>query len=468
MEQTQTLRPGSLLYKGDYRIVSVLGRGGFGITYLAVIENLGKQVAIKEFFPQGMYNRGEDTVSVTAASLDTAGLADKLKDKFIKEARRLAGLRHDSIVPVSNAFEENGTAYYVMDFIEGRDLRSVVRDGGPLPVDVAVNYIRHVGAALEYLHNRKINHLDVKPANILVDPANNRAVLIDFGLSKQYDSDDRQTSTTPVGISPGYAPNEQNNPGGVSRFSAPTDIYSLGATLYFLLTGTTPPTASELAEEPLRFPSTMPAYIQAAIRRAMAFTRVDRYQTVADFLAALNPGVATQPTPPKPLVTDDTKLPYDPNDAAEIQVDMPKQAESLKPNIFEYDPDFEESSDDKASGFQLRPVIVLICVIIATIFIVLSLDKCGGEDTQDMQGYNDSINRLTEFYIRMINEAGTIEALDDFSDRYGKTINSLPENAKHDVEEARRKKLDELIEQSLREPRADNEPAAAAAPVGAH
>lgn len=319
MEQTQTLRPGTLLHKDDYRIVSVLGRGGFGITYLAVVENLGKKVAIKEFFPSGMYQRDGISGFACLGSTDNAEMSDKLKAKFLKEARRMAQLRHESIVAVNNAFEENGTAYYVMDFIEGRDLQSIVRTGGPLSVDVAVKYICQVGSALEYLHGQKINHLDVKPANILVDPVHNRALLIDFGLSKQYDSNDRQTSTTPVGISHGYAPNEQYKPGGVSQFSAPTDIYSLGATLYFLLTGTTPPTASELVEEPLRFPPTMLAYIQDAIRRAMAFTRADRFQTVADFLAALSPGV------PTPI--------WNYTEPVEIEVEMPQKIQRnwLKP-----------------------------------------------------------------------------------------------------------------------------------------
>lgn len=287
MDTSRTLQPGSMLFNGHYRIVSVLGRGGFGITYLAVVENLDKQVAIKEFFPRGMYNRDDVSGYVSVSNSDNDVLVTKLKAKFIKEARRLASLSHDSIVAVSNAFEENGTAYYVMDFIDGRDLQRIVRNNGPLPVDVAVGYIRQVGSALDYLHSLRINHLDVKPANILVDTAHNRAILIDFGLSKQYDSDDRQTSTTPVGVSHGYAPGEQYVPGGVKHFSAPTDVYSLAATLYFMLVGERPPSANELTEQPLVFPAGIPYYIQTAISKAMRNARSDRYPTVAAFLAAL-------------------------------------------------------------------------------------------------------------------------------------------------------------------------------------
>lgn len=296
MNTSQTLAPGTLLYNGDYRIVRVLGRGGFGITYLAENVNLEKRVAIKEFFPQGMYNRDGVSGYASVGSVDNNEIVDKLKKKFLKEARRLAGLRDDSIVAVSNAFEENGTAYYVMDFIEGRDLQTIVREEGPMAVDRALRYVRQVGDALDYLHDRRINHLDVKPANILVDPSKDRAVLIDFGLSKQYDENDHQTSTTPVGVSRGYAPFEQYKAGGVKEFSAPTDVYSLGATLYYLLTGERPPEANELVEDPLVIPSSVPDWLRSVILKAMAYRRADRYQTVSDFLADLNATKCSQKT----------------------------------------------------------------------------------------------------------------------------------------------------------------------------
>lgn len=288
MNDSQTLSPGTTLYNGSYRVRSILGRGGFGITYLAEDVNLDKLVAIKEFFPTGMYERDDASGYASLGSSDNSELSVKLKDKFLKEARRIASLDHESIVRVTAAFEERGTAYYVMDFIEGQDLQSMVKIGGPLSADCAMRYIRQIGGALAYLHNLRINHLDVKPANILIDKNKDRAMLIDFGLSKQYDSSNHQTSTTPVGVSHGYAPNEQYRPGGVTSFSAPTDVYALGATLYFLLTGQKPPTASELGEEPLRFPSNIPVYLQTAISRAMSFARVDRYQTITDFLADID------------------------------------------------------------------------------------------------------------------------------------------------------------------------------------
>lgn len=286
------LQPGTKLYHGSYRIISTIGRGGFGITYLAVNENLGNRLAIKEFFPKGLYNRDDDSLSASVASQDNAEMSDRFKAKFVKEARRLAGLSHDSIVSVNNAFEENGTAYYVMDFIEGESLHDMVKKHGPLPLDRAVHYITQVGEALEYIHSLRINHLDVKPANILVNSKNDRAVLIDFGLSKQYDSNDQQTSTTPVGMSHGYAPAEQYKSGGVGDFSASTDVYSLGATLYYLLEGVRPPEAADLMDEDLVFSADVPAGIRSVIRRAMAFRRADRYQSVADFLRALKSAMA--------------------------------------------------------------------------------------------------------------------------------------------------------------------------------
>lgn len=376
MESTHTLQLGSLLFNGHYRIVGILGRGGFGITYLAVVENLGKQVAIKEFFPQGMYSRDSLSGYVSISNSDNDVLGARLKAKFIKEARRLASLKHESIIAVSNAFEENGTAYYVMDFIAGRDLLSIVNESGPLPVDRAMRYIRQVGSALEYLHYHKINHLDVKPANILVDTDTDHAVLIDFGLSKQYDSADRQTSTTPVGLSVGYAPVEQYEPDGVLNFSAPTDIYSLGATLYYMLVGQRPPSASMLSQEGLVFPDAVPAYIRDAICRAMAYRRADRYPTVADFLAALTPGATT------PVATD--------TDAVEIKVDMPKQPSRKWLKI-------------------LLIVIALVAVVAIVYFVVLR----GGGDTSPA---HDSDSVKSAPVVSPLHNDNTVEKVEEPKD----------------------------------------------------
>ena len=292
MTNTQGLGAGVLLHHGTYRIEAVLGQGGFGITYLATDMSLGRRVAVKEFFPKNYCDRDGATSHVTLGTQGSKEFVDRLKAKFLKEARNIAKFDHPGIIKIHAAFEENNTAYYVMDYIEGRSLSEIVREDGPLFEEKALGYIRKVGAALEYIHAGRINHLDVKPANIMVRGSDDAPVLIDFGLSKQYDSSGNQTSTTPVGISHGYAPMEQYDDGGVKEFSPATDIYSLAATLYFLLSGVVPPPATKLVEDELTFPATIPPRLVGPIAKAMSAGRKKRYQDIPSFLNSLTADAA--------------------------------------------------------------------------------------------------------------------------------------------------------------------------------
>lgn len=284
---TQGLRVRTILHN-TYRIEKVLGQGGFGITYLAIDVNLQRKVAIKEFFPKDYCNREQDTSQVTVGTLSTAEFVNRLKGKFIKEARNIAKFDNPNIIKILSAFEANNTAYYVMDFIEGESLAEKVKRNGPLAVDKALYYIKAIGQALEYVHSQRMTHLDVKPANIMVRQKDDKPLLIDFGLSKQYDTEGHQTSTTPVGISHGFAPMEQYNDGGVDEFSPQTDLYSLAATLYYLLTGVIPPQATRLIDEELTFPTSIPEYMIPAISKAMSSGRRNRHETVGEFLAELS------------------------------------------------------------------------------------------------------------------------------------------------------------------------------------
>ncbi len=289
------LKPNTQLKHGEYRIDAVLGQGGFGITYLATQVALNRKVAIKEFFMKEFCERNADTSHVTLGTSGSREIVERFRAKFIKEAQHIAQLNHPHIVRIYDVFETNGTAYYVMEYHDGGSLADRVKQG-PLPEAAAVDFVRQVAEALSYLHSRKMNHLDVKPGNILLDEEQ-RAVLIDFGLSKRYDEAGHQTSTTPVGISHGYAPMEQYNIGGVSLFSPETDIYALGATLYKLLSGETPIEATKLINEGLHFPPTIPAHLVAPIRRAMSPAKRDRYSSVADFLKALETPAASAEEP---------------------------------------------------------------------------------------------------------------------------------------------------------------------------
>ena len=280
----------------------MLGSGGFGITYLGTQTGLERNIVIKEFFMSGYCLRDEYSNLITVPTVSNVEFVERFKDKFLKEARHIAQLKHPNIVNIIDVFEENGTAYYVMDFIEGGSLVEKVQREGPLPENVAKRYILQIADALNYIHQRYMNHLDVKPGNIMLS-RNDNAILIDFGLAKQYDSQTgHQTSTTPVGISPGYAPMEQYKEGGVSEFSPETDIYSLGGTLYYLLTGERPPVSQEINEDGLRLDQLKAKNVSwptiSAIINAMKPRKKERTHDINTFIAELYAGTEGDITGP--------------------------------------------------------------------------------------------------------------------------------------------------------------------------
>ena len=281
------LPPGTLLMEGRYEIEEVIGKGGFGITYRGVQTGLKRKVAIKEFFMKEFCFRDEDSSHVSTVVTDASDTVAKFREKFIKEASLIASFSNEHIIGIFDVFEENGTAYYVMEYLDGGNLMEIVKGNGAMNEREAVRYIRQVADALSEVHSCKLLHLDVKPANIMLDKRG-RAVLIDFGISKHYDETGSQTSNGIMAFSDGYAPMEQYKRGGVSSFTPATDIYSLGATLYYLLTATAPPHASEVLENGLKLPSGMSPSVSNAIVAAMSPSRVKRPQNIAEFLALLD------------------------------------------------------------------------------------------------------------------------------------------------------------------------------------
>lgn len=285
----KTLQEGCQLQGGKYKVKRMLGQGGFGITYEGVQTGLERRVAIKEFFMKDYCNREADTFRVTVGTEGSRKMVSDYRMKFLKEAQLIARMDDvRGVVRIYDIFEENQTAYYVMEFIPGGSLKQLVAERGRLPEAEAIGYIKQVGRALEQLHGQNILHLDIKPENILVNKKG-EAVLIDFGVSKHYDNSGHQTSSTPVGLSKGFAPTEQYQQDGVNRFSPATDVYSLGATLLFLLTAQVPPDANLVFEDGL--PS-RPSYISIntwrAIEQAMQPKRKDRTQTVGAFMLELS------------------------------------------------------------------------------------------------------------------------------------------------------------------------------------
>lgn len=282
------LKEGTLLQGGKYKVIRFISAGGFGCTYEGSHVNLKKRVAIKEFFVKDFCNRDAATSHVTVGITAKMPLVKKLKAKFWEEAQAVCSLEHPHIVKVTDVFEENGTAYYVMDYIDGMSLNDMVTKYGPLSEKQAVDYIRQVAEALRFVHSRNRLHLDIKPGNIMVDGKGN-AILIDFGASKQYDEEAGENTSTVLGCTPGYAPPEQKS-NDIVRFMPSTDIYALGATLYKLLTGITPLDTNRLVSgetlEPL--PAGISEGVRQAISQAMQLNKMMRPQSIDAFLELLD------------------------------------------------------------------------------------------------------------------------------------------------------------------------------------
>ena len=281
------LKYGSSLQQGRYIIEKVLGQGGFGITYLACQTGLNRKVAVKEFFMQEYCNRDAGTSMVSVPSMGSRELVERYRQKFLKEARLIASFDNNNIIRIYDVFEDNGTAYYVMEYLEGKNLKAVLEECGPLPEDLALKYIRQISLALAEVHASNLLHLDVKPANIMLNKKG-EAVLIDFGISKHYDEGGKQTSSALAGTSEGYAPLEQYEAGALDSFTPATDIYALGATLFCLLAGMRPPKASEVMNHGLpELPQDISPAVREAVTAAMQPMVRMRPQSVEEFLSLL-------------------------------------------------------------------------------------------------------------------------------------------------------------------------------------
>lgn len=245
----QQLQPNTTLQGGKYRIERVLGQGGFGNTYSGFNTVFDERIAIKEFFMQGINDRDGDTGSVSVSIERNKQQFEEQREKFKKEALRIRKLNNPHIIKVHDLFEENGTAYYVMDYVDGENLAErLKRTGKPMTEQEVRELLPQILDALKTVHDADIWHLDLKPANIMIDKAGN-VKLIDFGASKQFNAQKGgATTSTAISYTNGYAPREQMEQ-NYDKFGPWTDIYALGATLYNLLTYVRPPLPSDIDDD---------------------------------------------------------------------------------------------------------------------------------------------------------------------------------------------------------------------------
>lgn len=280
---------GKTLKKNRYRIFNYISHGGFGNTYLAEDTLLNKYVAIKELFVRDICAREFQTEDVKISIETNRMTFEGLKKKFIKEAKRLRAFHSPNIIRVYDCFEENGTAYYSMDYIPGDSLASVLKQKSRLSESYIRMLLPGLLSALNTVHNENIWHLDIKPANLMLRNGKS-LVLIDFGASKQYEDKEGKTltSSSVMAYSSRFAPPEQisNN---TKYIGAWTDIYALGATLFNLLTGNKPPQPDEIISEGLpQFPSDVSNEMVKAVTAMMQPNRNVRPQSIREVARLLS------------------------------------------------------------------------------------------------------------------------------------------------------------------------------------
>ena len=395
---------GTCLHHGQYRIVRHLASGGFGNTYEAVDVALERCVAIKEFYPKSLCGRMTSAGEVTLLSTDNAEMFTQLRAKFRKEAVRLSQLNNHYIVRVHTYFEELGTSFYVMDYLQGESLSArMKRTGRPLTEAEALRYLSQVLDALAEVHAQNIWHLDLKPANIMVNERD-EAVLIDFGASKQLQSVDGYTISTSqnVAYTQGYAPLELVS-GDMKKFGSWTDLYSLGATLYALFTMTTPPTAAAIMDDGLpALPSSLSASTRELIAWLMQPAMSRRPQSVQEVQDKLHLPLST----PTPKSVPEVEVTVE-EDKSEEQKEITQSSQ------------VEEAKEEKISPVAQKAsssswgLLLGIAVVIAVITGV-AVNKCsGGEGDSAEEPIIDSIVRSKVDTVRADTPVATLDVPKD-------------------------------------------------------
>lgn len=276
-----------------YRILHTLGMGGFGLTYLAEEKALARQVVLKENFPSSYCHRQSGTLDVVVTNPElSSDIFNWAHNNFMREARLLASLDHPYIARVYAFFEAHGTSYYATEYVDGKSLADVAADyaahGMPIPQEALLGVLVRLLDAMDYLHARELLHRDIKPDNILI---NHRGmpVLIDFGAARE----DHGDVESGVVESVGFSPAEQSKADG--NMGPWTDLYALGATFYYILTGSCLPEgrqrelydmADTLAEQE-KLLKVYDVRLLKSIDRSIRPQISDRYQSAAEWLADL-------------------------------------------------------------------------------------------------------------------------------------------------------------------------------------
>lgn len=293
LTEPHQLMPGTVL-RERYAVGRVLGEGGFGITYVGRDQVLDLKVAIKEFYMSGYVNRNNTCSTIVQANTGTHGETfAKNRERFLTEARVLAKFAgEEGIVGIRDFFQENNTAYIVMDFLSGETLRSYIDRSGKVSGDRMVQILNPVLRSLGHVHDHDVIHRDISPDNIMLTD-DGKVKLLDFGAARQVSKNDIKSLS--IILKPGYAPEEQYRSKG--KQGPWTDIYALCATMYRCITGITPDDAMErMFDDKLVHPAQLDCDCSLAlgnvIVKGLAVRMNDRYRSIAELTADLERAAA--------------------------------------------------------------------------------------------------------------------------------------------------------------------------------
>jgi serine/threonine protein kinase len=279
-----SLPGGTSLNRGRYRLLDIIGRGGFSMTYEGFDTVNNQPVAIKELFPLGSMRSTRQGLVLPAS---IAAGAPQAQASFLREAQVLQTIRHRNVVEVRDSFQENGTAYVVMELLRGEDYSALIARNGAFPLEEVEQFAREVGSGLHEAHLLGLVHRDVKPGNVMLTTSGRR-VLIDFGAARTIGSQSQSLSRFVV--TDGYSPPEQY---GTSPVTPLADVYSLAATLYELATGHPPAPSSQLLvtgqtpTNPQKLRPDMPAAFASALLSGLSLAQKDRPPNILAFTHAI-------------------------------------------------------------------------------------------------------------------------------------------------------------------------------------
>lgn len=405
-KQYKHVLPEGFVLKGgecDYVIEKVLGKGGFGVTYKVKARVKLKKIsvnvnfAVKEYFPD-ICSREADNATIKIPETKIEEVRDGIKD-FINEGRKLQQVceLNPNIVDVNEVFEANGTAYYVLEYLEGGNLRKLVSDNGGKGIgeQQMLHVMMPIGRAVQCLHDHNMLHLDIKPDNIMMrknhDGGEDEPVLIDFGIATHFNEQGTPTSKMPSqGISAGYSPIEQYS--RIMYFDPRFDVYAFSATCLYLLTGKDP---IEALSMPADFVSReMPPYVSpivtSAIERGMSKEKDQRLSSINELLQWLcATGQETQTeqvAAPVPTPSADTRNINEPYQPIQQQPEKKRSVISLK--------DTEDKGKKNKSLYIILAAIAALVVGLATFFILKDNKKA--DDSSMLPSEEVSVSKDSE------------------------------------------------------------------------